>query len=139
MATIQGKGKPQGYQQLPEGNATLHITNVRGIPRVNPTVVEMKMVDEQGRGWDKYPQKYDLGTDGGYAAFYYLLLNGFGVDLAETDEFNLDELEDTFVEFEIVHKENPNNPDRPYVNVKSTIGKGEAFGKTDAAEDDWDE
>lgn len=138
MTVIKGKGAPQGFQPLSEGSHILHITDVKAIPRVNPTQVTMKMVDVEGRGFDKYPQSYDLTKDGGYAAFYFLVKNGLGVDLGEGDEFDLADLEDTYVEVEIVHKES-NNPDRPFANIKSTIGPATGFEGAPAPASDTDD
>jgi len=140
MTTIKGHGKPQGFQPLSEGLHILQISDIQAIPRVNPTQVTMKMLDKDGRGFDKYPQSYDLTKDGGYAAFYFLVKNGLGVDLGEGDEFDLADLEGAFVEVEIVHKES-NNPDRPFANIKATVGPAEGFEGDDApaapaAEDD---
>lgn len=136
MATVQGKGKPKTFEPLEEGAHVLRISDVTGIPRANVTTVTMKMLTADGRGWDKYPQKYDLNTDGGYAAFYFLVKNGLGIDLNEGDEFYIEQLEGKFVEVEVVHKDNPNNPDRPYVNIAKTIGAGEPFDVADTDEDE---
>ena len=139
MATVHGKGKPKAFEPLAEGAVTLRISDVKGIPRTNVTSVTMKMLTEDGRGWDKYPQKYDLNSDGGYAAFYFLVKNGLGIDLDEGDEFDIDQLEGKFVEVEIVHKDNPNNPDRPYVNIAKTLGPGEPFEVAGEDTEDEDE
>ncbi len=125
MADFRGKGKPKGFTMLPEGEQTLHVFDVKAIPRANPSVITMKMLNEEGIGFDKYPQKYDLSSDGGYAAFYYFMLNGYGVDISE-DEVDLSIIEDSFVEVEIVHKEGT-KPGTKFANIKYTLGPGDSF------------
>ena len=135
MATVKGRGKPQGFRLMPEGEQTLHIEEVKGLPRDNVTMVEVAFRNAEGI---PLKNKYDLTNDGGYAAFYFLVLNGLGVDLDEGDEFDIDDLEDKYVIVEIVHKEGT----RPredgsvaiFANIKAAIGPGEPFG--DDAEDD---
>ena len=129
---VTGKGKPKGFQMIPEGEHVLHITNVKGLPRDNVSVVTMDMLNADGLGFNgKYPQKYDLKSDGGYAAFYFLVKNGYGVDLDEGDEFDIDQLEDTYVKVEIIHKEGTKAREDgsfpTFANIKQTIGKGEPF------------
>jgi hypothetical protein len=143
MSNVKGRGKPVGFKMIPEGNQTVHVTNVKGIPRENVSVVTMTMLNADGLGWDKFPQKYDLTSDGGYAAFYYLLLNGYDINLEDGDSFNIDALEDTYVEVEVIHKDVPakdGNGTKTFANIKSTIGPGEAFGAEAPAEgENWDE
>jgi hypothetical protein len=146
MTNVVGKGKPQGFKLIDEGVQTLHITNVKGLPRDNVTVVTMDMLNAEGLGFNgKYPQKYDLASQGGYAAFYFLVLNGFGIDLNEGDQFDIDHLEDTYVEVEIVHKDGTNPRDDGtfpvFANIKSTIGKGVPFdGAVKAAPaEEWED
>lgn len=147
MANITGKGTPTLFKMIPEGIQTLHITNVKGLPRDNVTTVTMDMLNADGLGFSgKYPQKYDLNSQGGYAAFYFLVLNGFGIDLKEGDSFDIDRLEDTYVEVEIVHKDGTKPREDGtfpvFANVKSTIGKGVPFGnsdaKTESTGDEWE-
>lgn len=148
MGTVTGKGKPEGFVVMPEGHQNLHITEVKGIPRENISVVTMMMHNEDGISLTgTRPQKYDLDTKGGYAAFYWLLKKAFDIDLAEVDEFDIDQLEDTYAICDIVHTvkeyEADEENDRParkltFANIKETIGPGTPFGE--AAEDggSWD-
>jgi hypothetical protein len=152
MATVKGRGKPVGFKMIPEGNQTVHVTDVKGVPRENIKVVTAKMLNADGLGWDKYPQKYDLNSEGGYAAFYYLLLNGYGINLEDGDSFNIDALENTYVEVEVIHKnaqrkvngelafKDDGTPEmRTYTNIKSTIGPGTPFGENpDSDSGEWD-
>jgi hypothetical protein len=137
MATVKGKGKPQGFRLMPEGQQNLHIVKVEGLPRANVELVKVKFVNEDGITLDN---KYDLTSDGGYAAFYYLVLNGLGVDLDEGDEFNIDDLDDKYVLVEIVHKEGTKPREdgsvAVFANIKATIGPGTPFGDDESGE--WD-
>jgi hypothetical protein len=140
MSNVKGRGKPVGFKMIPEGNQVVHVTDVKGIPRENVTVITMKMVNSDGLGWDKFPQKYDLTSEGGY----YLLLNGYGINLEDGDSFNIDALEDTYVEVEVVHKDVPakdGNGTKTFANIRATVGPGEAFGAEAPAEsgENWDE
>jgi hypothetical protein len=149
MGTVTGKGKPKGFRLIPEGEQIVHIKNVKGLPRDNVSVVTMDMVNAEGLGFTgKYPQKYDLKSDGGYAAFYFLVLNGLGVDLDEGDQFDIDQLEDKFVEVDIVHKEGTKPREDGtfpiFANIKATIGPAEGFEGATAApvkadDEDWED
>jgi hypothetical protein len=145
MTTVHGKGKPAGFKLLPEGEQVLHITNVKGLPRDNVSVVTMEMLNEDGLGFGaKFPQKYDLTSDGGYAAFYFLLKNGLGIDLDDGDEFDIDMLNDKYVRVDIVHKagtrENAAGVIPTFANIKSTIGPAEPFGtSTPETTDNWED
>ena len=140
MATVVGKGKPKGFRMLDEGTHNLKIVEVIGLPRANVTNVEVKFVSEDGIN---LKNKYDLTSDGGYAAFYFLVLNGLGVDLNEGDSFDIDDLKDKFVEVEIVHKNGtqPRADGSPsvFANIKATIGQGTAFGDDEATTASVDE
>jgi hypothetical protein len=136
MATITGKGVPKAFEPLSEGEHVLHITDVKGLPKDKVSVVTMKMLDENGQGFDKYPQKYELSNEGGYAAFYWLVKNGLGVDLNEGDEFDIDDLEDAFVTVEIIHK--PRENGGVFANIRKVLGPGTPFG-TSSSDDDDDE
>ena len=143
--TITGKGKPKGFRLIPEGEQVLHITNVEGIPRAAIKKVSMDMHDADGVSLTgKRKQTYDLENEGGYAAFYYLVLNGLGKDLDEGDEFDISELDDIYITAEIVHnKKDYEDKTLTFANIKSIIGPGEPFETDDApageaAEDDED-
>jgi len=146
MPNVTGRGKPTSFQMLPEGPHTLHITNVKGLPRDNVTVVTMEMVNKDGLGFKgKYPQKYDLTSDGGWTAFYFLVLNSLGIDINEGDSFNIDQLEDTYVEVEIIHKDGTKPREDGsfpvFTNIKATIGKGIPFGDdtpVESADEDFE-
>lgn len=138
MTKIKGRGVPQGFTRIPEGEHILHVFDVEALPRVNPTIVTAKMVNKDGLGWDKYPQKWDLDTDGGYAAFYYFMLNGYGVDLSE-DEVDLRIVEDSYVLAEVVYKPNSDPSKHPYVNIAKTIGPADGFEGDGARADDDDD
>jgi hypothetical protein len=132
--TVKFGSKPKGFQMIPEGEHVVHISDVKAIPRANPTVVTMKMLNADGLGWDKYPQKYDLNSDGGYAAFYYLVQNGLGVNLDECNEFDVEQLEGAYVTVEVIHKAGKgDNEGKTYANIKATVGPGEPFGDTPVA------
>jgi hypothetical protein len=146
MSTIRGKGQPTGFKMIPEGEHVMHVTNVKGIPRTNVSTVTMEMVNAEGLGFNgKWPQKYDLNSDGGYGAFYYLLKNGYGIVLDDGDEFDLGQLEDTYVTVEIIHKEGTKARDDGtfpiFANIKATIGPGEPFaaGVGNEADPDTDD
>jgi len=141
MATMTARSKPKGFRLMDEGEQNLKIVEVKGLPRANVTNVEVKFVSEDDI---TLKNKYDLTSDGGYAAFYFLVLNGLGVDLNEGDAFDIDQLLNQFVLVEIIHKdgtrENANGIIPVFANIKQTIGKGTPFGDTDAqAADDDDE
>ena len=147
MATVTFGKKPTGWTMIPEGRHVLHITKVQGLPRANVTSVTMEMHNAEGLGFGgKYPQKYDLTTDGGYAAFYFLVKNGLGIDLNEGDAFNLDDLEGKFVEVDIVHKDGKKPREDGtfpvFANIAATVGPGEPFeveGDDSTPVDDADE
>ena len=133
-ATVKFDRKPQGFRTMPEGEQVLRIESVLGLPRANVTNVEIVFKNEEGI---TLKNKYDLTSDGGYAAFYYLVSKGCGIEL--DGEFDIDELVGRFVEVEIVHKEGTKlREDGTYpvfANIKSTIGPGEPFG--DESGEDW--
>jgi len=137
MSNVIGRGKPKGFRLLDEGEQNLKIVEVKGLPRANVTNVELKFVDAEGI---TLKNKYDLTSDGGYAAFYFLVLNGLGVDLNEGDAFDIDQLLNQFVLVEIVHKpgtrENANGVIPVFSNIKQTLGKGTPFGDADAPVED---
>lgn len=146
MTTVTGKGKPKGFRLVPEGEQVLHITEVKGLPRSNVKQVEMKMTDAEGVSLTgNRKQTYDLTSDGGYAAFYYLVLNGFGVDLDDGDEFDIDQLEDTYVVAEIVHKEVEKKDGTgvlTFSNIAKVVGKADGFdgaapASSDGDDEDW--
>ena len=141
--TIRGKGKPKGFRLIPEGEQVLHITEVEGTPRAAIQNVSMEMHDANGISLTgNRKQTYDLNSDGGYAAFYYLVLNGLGKDLDEGDEFDISELEDIYILAEIVHKRVPkkDDPDTIYTfsNIAKVIGPAEPFA-ADTADDSADD
>ena len=140
MGTVTGKGKPKGFKMIDEGAQVLHITDVKGAPRTNVTIVTMNMLNEEGLGFGgKYPQKYDLSTEGGYAAFYFLVKNGYDIDLDEGDQFDIEDLEDTYVLVDIIHKEVQRKDGTGtviFANIKATIGPGEPFSTAAATETD---
>lgn len=159
--TITGKKAPTGFLMLPEGEQVLHVTNVKGLPRTNASLITMDMKNADGIGFGgQYPQKYDLNSDGGWFAFYNLLLHGYEVNLEEGDSFDINELEDTYVTVEIVHKRgtrpratavpddegNYKDSDYPvFANIAKTLGPGEPFGDEAPAaaskgedEESWD-
>jgi len=140
MPNVIGKGKPKGFRMLDEGTHNLKIVEVIGLPRANVTNVEVKFVSEDGIN---LKNKYDLTSDGGWAAFYFLVLNGLGVDLNEGDSFDIDDLAGKFVEVEIVHKEGKqpraDGSVAVFANIAATVGQGTAFGEEmagTAAEDE---
>ena len=137
MSNVIGRGKPKGFRLLDEGEQTLKIVEVEGLPRVNVTNVKIKFVDVEGI---TLKNKYDLASEGGYAAFYFLVLNGLGVDLNEGDAFDIDQLLNQFVLVEIVHKdgtrENAQGVIPIFANIKQTLGAGTPFGDTDAPVED---
>lgn len=139
MSTVKFSERPKGFEILPEGVTTLHVSDVKRLPRTGePQVVTAEMVDAKGRGfYGKYPQKYDLTVDGGRAAFYYLVLNGYGVDIVE-EPFDLDEMEDTFIEVEVFHKEGSKGG--TFANIR-VLGEGQPFevGNTKDTSDEDDE
>lgn len=140
MGTVTGRKAPQGFKMIPEGEHVLHVTNVKGMPRDNVTLVTMDMKNAEGLGFGgKYPQKYDLTSDGGWAAFYFLLKNGYGIDLSEGDSFDIEKLEDTYVTVEIVHKEGTKPRDDGsypvFANIKATVGPGEPFESAEDSDD----
>jgi hypothetical protein len=143
MANVVGKGRPKGFRLMPEGEQNLKITKVVGLPRANVTNVEVDFVNEDGI---TLKNKYDLTSDGGYAAFYFLVLNGMGIDLDEGDQFDIDQLDGQFVSVEIVHKEGTKPREDGtvaiFANIKATLGKGVPFGDaTDGATapaEEWD-
>lgn len=144
MSNVNFGKKPQGFRLMDEGNQTLLITEIKGLPRANVTNVEVKFINEDGI---KLTNKYDLTNDGGYGAFYYLVQNGCGIEL--DGEFDIDTLVGKYVEVEIVHKEGT----RPredgsmaiFANIRSTVGVGVPFGddaELDAREtagDEWED
>ena len=134
-------GKPKGFRRMPEGETTLKITKIKGLGRPQIQSVAAEFVDAEGI---VIKNSYDLKTDGGYAAFYYLVQNGLGIDLEDGSAFDIDELAGKFIVVEIVHREgnNPGADGKPmiFANIKATVGPGEAFGTEDAAEDDeWED
>jgi hypothetical protein len=143
MANVVGKGRPKGFRLMPEGEQNLKITKVVGLPRANVTNVEVDFVNEDGI---TLKNKYDLTSDGGYAAFYFLVLNGMGIDLDEGDQFDIDQLDGQFVSVEIVHKEGTKPREdgtvAVFANIRATLGKGTPFGDaTDGATapaEEWD-
>ena len=140
MANVRGKGKPKGFRLMDEGEQVLHILEVKGLPRANVTNVEVKFENEEGIALNN---KYDLTSDGGYAAFYYLVLNGMGVDLDEGDEFDIDNLAGQFVLAEIVHKDGTRPRDdgttATFANIKRVVGPGTPFGTATVSDEDEDE
>ena len=148
--TIRGKGKPKGFQLIPEGEQVLHITGVEGTPRAAIQTVSMEMHNADGISLTgNRKQSYNLNNDGGYAAFYYLVLNGLGVDLDEGDEFDIADLEDVYVLAEIVHNKVPKKdkdsgqviPDEymTFANIKKIIGPAEPFAAASKADDSGDD
>lgn len=145
MATgvIIGKGKPKGFRLIPEGEQILHITEVAGKPRVGIKLVKMKMTNVDGislTGLRK--QTYNLENDGGYAAFYYLVLNGLGIDLNAGDEFDISELEDAYIVADIVHKHVPRREgdgEMTFNNIAKVIGPASGFEDIEDDEDESDE
>jgi len=148
--TVKGRGKPKGFRIIPEGETTLHVTNVEGKPRTNIRIVEMNMHDKDGVSLTgPRKQTYNLDSDGGYAALYHLMVSGYGIDLA-TDEVNLADIEDTYVRVRIVHKEGKQPREDGTVavfsNIAETLGPGEPFdaisddesASDDASEESWD-
>jgi len=128
MTTVTGRGKPKGWTLMDAGEQTLLITKVTGTPRTEVTNVEVEFVNEDGI---PLSNNYDLEVQGGYAAFYYLVLNGAGVDLDEGTKFNINDLEGLYVLVEIVHKEGT-KPKADgtfpiFANIAQTIGKGVPF------------
>lgn len=132
MANANLSHKP--FRLMPEGEQTLHIEKVEGLPRANVTTVTVTFANEDGI---KLINKYDLTNDGGYAAFYYLVTVGCGFDV--NDNFDIDNLAGRFVRVEIVHK-NGSKPREDgtyavFANIKTTLGEGEPFG--DGENDPW--
>lgn len=141
MANVAGRGKPKSNFDVPEGADTFKVTKFEAVPRANPNLVNATFVNSDG---GTVTNKYDLDSDGGYAAFYNFMLYGYDVDLSEDNVVvNTDDIVDTFVELEIVHK--PREKGGVFNNVKATIGPGEPFGDgtTDAApvegDEDWED
>jgi len=141
--TVRGKGKPKGFRLIPEGEQILHITEVAGKPRAGIKLVEMKMTNVDGISLTgSRKQVYDLENDGGYAAFYYLVLNGLGVDLEEGDEFDIAELEDAYIVADIVHKHVPRREgdgEMTFSNIAKVIGPAPGFEDVEDDEDESDE
>jgi hypothetical protein len=137
MAKVTGKGKPQGFRLMDEGEQVLHIESVTGLPRAKVTNVEVAFRNEDGI---PLKNKYDLTSDGGYAAFYFLVLNGLGVDLDEGDEFDIDDLNDKYVLAEIVHKDGSKPRDdgtvAVFANIRKVLGPGMPFGAASSDDDD---
>jgi len=132
MTTVTGKGRPKGFQLIPEGNQVLHITNVVGKPRANVKLVEMDMHNVDGISLTgKRKQSYNLDNEGGYAAFYWLVKGLFDIDLDDGDQFDIDQLEGAYGVFEIVHKKVEKNDGSgdflTFSNIKSTVGPADGF------------
>ena len=141
--TVRGKGKPKGFRLIPEGEQILHITEVAGKPRAGIKLVEMKMTNVDGISLTgSRKQVYDLESDGGYAAFYYLVLNGLGIDLDDGDEFDISELEDAYIVADIVHKHVPRREgdgEMTFSNIAKVIGPAPGFEDVEDDEDESDE
>lgn len=144
MATgvVRGKGKPKGFRLVPEGKQVLHITEVEGKPRANIKLVEMKMTNKDGISLTgSRKQTYNLEDEGGYAAFYYLVLNGLGIDLNEGDEFDLSELEDSYIVAEVVHREKPRYDGAgtiTFANIAKVLGPATGFEDDIMSDGDFD-
>lgn len=145
MATVKFGKAPAGFRLMPEGPRVLHVESVSGVPRTKVSKVEVKFRDKDGI---PLINKYDLNNDGGYAAFYFLVKNGLGIDLNEGDAFDLDDLVGEYIEVEIVHKEGSRPREdgtvATFANIKATLGPGKPFALNDDAsvspdEDDDDE
>jgi hypothetical protein len=128
MPSADFSKKPQGFRLLPEGEQTLQITKIEGVPRTKVTMAKVEFVSEDGI---KLKNNYDLTSDGGYAAFYYLVQNGCGFEL--DGEFDIDQIADKFVLVNIVHVEGKqpraDGSKAIFANIKSTIGPGTPFGE----------
>lgn len=148
MATIIGRGKPQGFSLIPEGEQNVRITDVKSASSVQSvggrrvsTVSEVTVYFANADG-DKFNSRYNLAIDGGYAAFYYLVLNGLGIDISE-GEFDVNELIGHYVIVDLVHRQGTKPKDdgtfATFVNIKRTIGQGTAFGEVEEEVDADDE
>ena len=133
MSKVLFDRKPQGFRLMPDGEQNLLIQKVEGLPRDDVKLVKVKFVNEEGITLEN---KYDLTSDGGYAAFYYLVTNGVGVEL--DGEFDIDNLEGKYVLVEIVHKEGTKQREDGtfpvFANIRATIGPGTPFGDDESGE-----
>jgi hypothetical protein len=140
MANVNFGSKPKGFRLMPEGERTLLITKIEGIPRAKITNVKAEFVDAEGI---TLKNSYNLTIDGGYAAFYYLVTNGLGVEL--DGDFDIDQLQGKFVEVNIVHKDGTKAREDGtfpvFANIGSTLGVGTPFAVEGGSEpvDDEDE
>ncbi|MBW2595128.1 MAG: hypothetical protein JRC93_04000 [Deltaproteobacteria bacterium] len=132
-STVTGRGKPKNNYDMDEGEQSFLITKVTGLPRAEVTNVKVEFVNEDGA---QLENNYDLDVKGGYAAFYWLVKNGLGVDLDVGEQFDLANLEGRFVLLDIIHK--PREAGGVFNNIKSTVGPGTPFGDA-ASGDDWDD
>lgn len=148
MATIIGRGKPKGFSIMPEGEQNVRITDVQtksSVQNINgkrmSTVSEVHLTLENEAG-DTMKSNYNLNITGGYNAFYYLILNGLGIDLGE-DEFDVDSLRGKYIVIEVVHREGTKQKDDGtfpiFANIKRTISQGYAFGGAEEAVADADD
>jgi len=134
MAEVTFGSKPKGFRLMAEGETTLKVTKAKGLGRPNVQSVALEFVDAEG-----IPLKnnYDLTNDGGYAAFYYLVQNGLGIDLEDGSTFDINKLMDKYIVVEIVHREGKNlgadGQPMLFANIKATVGPGEAF------DGDWED
>lgn len=143
MATIIGRGKPQGFTIMPEGEQNLHIidvataSQVRSIDGRRQSTVTSVNITFENEAKQRLIAKYNLDFDGGYNALYYLILNGLGVDMA-SGEFDVENLKGKYVLCEIIHREGTKPKEdgtRPvFANIKRTISQGTAFGADTPAE-----
>jgi hypothetical protein len=146
MTQVKFGSKPKGWVLMPAGERVLRIESVKGMPRSVVTLVEIEFKDAEGT---LLKNKYDLTNDGGYAAFYYLVSNGLGINLDEDDSFDIDQMQGHYVLVEIVHKDGTKPREDGtvpvFANIKSTLGPGEPFGDEAPAaapkgedEESWD-
>lgn len=142
-AKVDMSKKPKGFRLMPEGETTLEILEVKGLPKANVKMVEVKFQDSEGI---PLKNKYDLTNDGGYAAFYYLVTVGCGFDL--DDEFDIDQLVGCFPEVEIIHREGSrpgaNGKVPVFANIGRVTGTGTPFvvdgDESDSSSDEeWDD
>lgn len=141
-AEVKFGSKPKGFRLMEEGETTLKITKVKGLGRPQIKSVALEFVDAEGI---VLKNNYDLTTDGGYAAFYYLVQNGMGVDLEDGSAFDIDELLNQYILVDIVHREGtkPGADGKPmiFANIKATLGPGESFDSEDSEPEDgeWED